>query len=99
MKKSVHTPEYESLKSELRASRTKAGLSQRDLAARLKVPHSWVAKVESGERRIDLVEFCWFVAACGLDPVAATQTFLRQFGQHSHRLSRKEADKMRTHLE
>jgi hypothetical protein len=37
------------------------------LAARLKVPHSWVAKVENGERRIDLVEFCWFVEACGGD--------------------------------
>jgi transcriptional regulator with XRE-family HTH domain len=81
MKKSVHTPEYESLKAELRASRSKAGLSQRDLAARLKVPHSWVAKVESGERRIDLVEFCWFAAACGMDPVALSGKLIRQFGK------------------
>ena len=44
-----------------------AGLSQRDLAARLKVPHSWVAKVESGERRIDVVELYWYATACDAD--------------------------------
>jgi hypothetical protein len=27
-----------------------------------------VAKVETGERRIDLVEFGWFCAACGASP-------------------------------
>ena len=45
--------------------RAKAGLTQRELAAVLRVPHSWVAKVESGERRIDLLEFAWFCSACG----------------------------------
>jgi len=78
MKKSVHTPEYASLRSELRDARDKAGLSQRELATRLKVPHSWVAKVENGERRIDLVEFCWFISACGIDPLPASQRLLRQ---------------------
>src|SRR5258708_33672953 len=77
MKKSVHTPEYASLKSELRASRAQAGLSQRDLATRLRVPHSWVAKVETGERRIDLVEFCWFVSACGVDPQPVMERLLQ----------------------
>jgi transcriptional regulator with XRE-family HTH domain len=67
MRKSIHTPEYAALRAHLHKIRTDAGLSQRDLAARLKVPHSWVAKVENGERRIDLVEFCWFVGACGGD--------------------------------
>lgn len=68
MPKSIHTPEYRSLCAELRAARASASLSQRDLAARLKVPHTWVAKVENGERRIDLIEFCWFMRACGVDP-------------------------------
>jgi len=68
MRKSVHTAEYALLRAELQTSRSDAGLSQRQLAARLKVPHSWVAKVESGERRIDVVECGWFLAACGVDP-------------------------------
>lgn len=65
MRKSTHTPEYGKLKERLLSLRTKAGLSQRQLAAVLRVPHSWVAKVESGERRIDLVEFAWFCSGCG----------------------------------
>jgi len=79
MRKSVHTPEYAALREELSGARRVAGLSQRDLAARLKVPHSWIAKVESGERRIDLIEFCWFVSACGGDPVVAFAQIAGEF--------------------
>lgn len=67
MQKSIHTKEYKALRAELRAIREKAGLSQRDLAAKLGVPHSWIAKVEAGERRIDVVELAWFATACGED--------------------------------
>jgi transcriptional regulator with XRE-family HTH domain len=67
MQKSVHTKEYKALRAELRAIREKAGLSQRDLAAKLNVPHSWVAKVEAGERRLDVVELGWLATACGED--------------------------------
>ena len=67
MQKSVHTKEYKALRTELRAIREKAGLSQRDLAAVLGVAHSWVAKVEAGERRIDVIELGLFAAACGED--------------------------------
>jgi transcriptional regulator with XRE-family HTH domain len=70
MKKSIHTTEYAHLRAALRQARENAGFSQRDLASRLKVPHSWVAKVENGERRLDLVEFCWFMSACGVEPAA-----------------------------
>jgi transcriptional regulator with XRE-family HTH domain len=65
MEKSTHTKEYAVLRAELVAARESAQLSQRALAARLGTPHSWVAKVESGERRIDVLELCWFLAACG----------------------------------
>jgi transcriptional regulator with XRE-family HTH domain len=68
MEKSVHTPEYSALRSALCLARKKAGLSQRQLAVRLQVPHSWVSKVENGERRIDLIEFGWFISACDADP-------------------------------
>lgn len=70
MQKSIHTAEYAALCEELRAARNGAGISQRALAARLKVSPSWVAKVETGERRIDLVEFRRFVTVCGRDAAA-----------------------------
>lgn len=67
MEKSIHSTEYALLRAELRAARDAAGCSQRELALRLKVPHSWIAKVETGERRIDLIEFGRFMTACGGD--------------------------------
>jgi transcriptional regulator with XRE-family HTH domain len=78
MEKSTHTQEYAILRTQLKAARESAGFSQRELAARLQVPHSWIAKVEMGERRIDFVEFCWFVSACGIDPVSVSEKLLRQ---------------------
>lgn len=72
----MHSSEYRALRAELRRVRESAELSQRDLATLLNVPHSWIAKVESGERRIDLVEFCWFVSACNGDPAASFKRLL-----------------------
>lgn len=80
MQKSVHSPDYRAVRTELRRLREAAGLSQRDLALKLDVPHSWVAKVETGERRIDLVEFCWFARACGSDPIASLKHILKGAG-------------------
>lgn len=79
MEKSTHSSEYRILRKKLRDSRVSSALSQRELAERLKVSHSWVAKVESGERRIDLVETCWFLTACGTDPVILLSNLIKQF--------------------
>ena len=46
----------ETLRHELREARLRAGLRQLDVALQLGKPQSYVAKVESGERRIDLIE-------------------------------------------
>jgi transcriptional regulator with XRE-family HTH domain len=79
MEKSTHSKEYSLLRASLRQLRQEAELSQRDLAARLKLPHSWVAKVESGERRIDVVELYWYVRACGHSPADFFQQLIEQF--------------------
>jgi transcriptional regulator with XRE-family HTH domain len=73
---------------ELRAARKAAGLSQRDLSQRLRVPHSWVAKVETAERRIDLIEFCWFLRACDSDPLDAATRIVRQSSMTNRKPSR-----------
>ena len=38
----------------------------RDLGGRLGVPHSYVQKVEQGERRLDAVEYVWYCQALGV---------------------------------
>lgn len=62
---------------QLRSLRLAAGLSQRQIANSLTVPHSWVAKVESGERRLDLIEFGWFCEACGASAAEQAGILLR----------------------
>jgi transcriptional regulator with XRE-family HTH domain len=74
MKKTIYTAESAELREVLREARRRGTVSQRELAAKLGVSPSWVAKVETGERRIDLIEFGWFVAACGGD---VSDAFLR----------------------
>ena len=50
-------------------ARKNAGLGQEDLAERLKCHQSLVARIESGERRIDVVELVVLARAIGFDPV------------------------------
>ena len=51
--------------------RTDAELTQRDLARLLRKPHSYVHKVEVGDRRVDPLEFVAWCVACGIDPCRA----------------------------
>jgi len=53
---SVHTARYRLFLTRLRQARVEAGLTQVEVAARLGRPQSFVAKCESGERRVDVVE-------------------------------------------
>ena len=53
--------------------RKAAGLTQAAVAERLSLPQSFVAKVENGERRLDLVEFLELAEAVGFEPEAFIQ--------------------------
>jgi transcriptional regulator with XRE-family HTH domain len=52
----------------LRTMRTGAGLTQRDLARKLRMHNTMVHRSEIGDRRIDPVEFAAWCRACGADP-------------------------------
>ena len=51
--RSPHSARYHRMLHRLKAARLQAGLTQADVAARLRRPQSFVSKCESGERRID----------------------------------------------
>jgi len=52
----------------LKQARTDAGLTQSDVAKRLKRPQSFVSKCESGERRIDVVEMLEYCHLYEVEP-------------------------------
>ncbi|EEL2472722.1 helix-turn-helix transcriptional regulator, partial [Salmonella enterica] len=48
--------------------RLKAGLTQKQFAEKVGKPQSFISKVESGERRLDFVEFIHLARLLSLDP-------------------------------
>lgn len=64
----VTSASYEAAIRYLVSVRTSAGLSQRDLAARIGKPRSFVSKVENRERRLDIVEFLAISDGLGIKP-------------------------------
>jgi transcriptional regulator with XRE-family HTH domain len=66
--KTPHTPEYQLLIDLLVSGRKDAGITQQSLAQLLGKPQSFVAKVESRERRIDVIEFLTITRLIGVDP-------------------------------
>jgi transcriptional regulator with XRE-family HTH domain len=48
--------------------RERAGVKQSDLAARLGMPASYLSKIESGTRRLDVIELVQIAEAMGADP-------------------------------
>jgi transcriptional regulator with XRE-family HTH domain len=58
--------------------RTKAGVTQRELARRLSRAHSYVSRIEKGDRRLDLPEFIQWCEVLGADPVGVIQRIVRR---------------------
>ena len=56
MDKTIYSTKQKRLQALLRRLRLEAGLSQVELANRLRKPQSFVSKYESGERRLDVIE-------------------------------------------
>jgi transcriptional regulator with XRE-family HTH domain len=65
MDKTQHTLRYARLLAALRRTRLEAGLTQIDVARRLDVYASYVSKIESGERRLDVIELAEFCRVYG----------------------------------
>jgi ribosome-binding protein aMBF1 (putative translation factor) len=63
-----HDRLYKAVPSYLRSIREAQGLTQRDLAAKLKKQQYFVARCETGSRRVDVGEFVAWCLACKVVP-------------------------------
>jgi transcriptional regulator with XRE-family HTH domain len=64
----VFSGEYQHLREILITARREAGVSQRELAARIGKCCSHVSRIEQGQRRVDVLEFYRIAASLGAEP-------------------------------
>ena len=62
MNKSVYTKDYKEIIERLKIARIEAGLAQQEVADKLGKPQSYISKIESGERRLDVAEMKKFAS-------------------------------------
>ena len=60
MRKTIYSEDHKCLVERLKQARKDKGLDQKQVAALLGVSQSYISKVESGQRRIDVVQLKQF---------------------------------------
>ncbi len=75
--KGIHNERYARLIAGLADARRVAGLTQAEVAGRLGHRQQYVSKYESGERRLDVVEYLDAAEALGLDGIRLLNELLR----------------------
>lgn len=76
--KSIHNKAYQCLLQLLRRKRTEQGVTQQELASRLNVGQGIVSKIETHERRLDLIELREICIALGI----SFPEFVNEFDEH-----------------
>lgn len=76
MPSSIFTQRHQEFISFIASARKAADITQVELATRLGKPQSFVSKVERGERRIDVIEFCQISEALGHEPAELLREFI-----------------------
>jgi transcriptional regulator with XRE-family HTH domain len=76
--KTLRSKRYKALIGLVVAKREAAGMTQSDLAARLGKSQSFVARLESGQRRITVLEFMTLAKILRFDPYKLISTLEKQ---------------------
>lgn len=66
-----HATIYRKVPGFIRELRRRSGLTQTELGQKLKTSQVFVARCESGSRRVDVAEFIEIARALGVEPVDA----------------------------
>lgn len=78
MPKTLHSRHYKAFIALLIKEREAVGLSQTQLASALGEYQSFISRIETGQRRVDVIEFMDIAKALGFDPKA----FIKKLEKH-----------------
>ena len=81
MRKTVHSALSRIFCDHIRALREAARMTQRDLAAALGREHGMIARIELGERRVDLLEAYQIFTALGVKPESEAADLMQKFSK------------------
>jgi len=76
--KALRSPAAQAVAAVIAQARKKAGLTQRELAARVQRPHSVIGMIESDQRQVNVPEFMDLAEAVGEDPIKLFAQAYRQ---------------------
>lgn len=75
--KSIYSAESAILSAWLREQRKARGMTMREAAKLLNKPHSFVGKIEVGQRRLDVVEYIWYCKVLKIDAIEGMQRLMK----------------------
>lgn len=78
MNKTISSKRYFELVTWLKSARKEQGLSMRAMAELLGEPHSFIQKVESIERKLDVYEYAQYCEVLKLDPCIGIAKYLQK---------------------
>lgn len=76
MPRTLGRPRHKALRDFIVEKREEAGLTQHEISARVKRSQSFIASIETGQRRVDVVELLDLADAIGFDPHEAVRRLL-----------------------
>ena len=65
MQKSIFTEEHKKIQKKMKLARIEAEMTQKDVADKLNIQQSLISRIESGQRRVDIVELKRFAKLYG----------------------------------
>ena len=83
MDKSIYSREYQAVLELLRDLRRESGITQVELAKRLRLTQSLVSKIERGDRRLDIIELRSFCRAIGIGLTEFVSRLERELGKRA----------------
>lgn len=80
MPKSVYSEAHAALVDLLISTRKASGLLQSELAAKVGKDQSYISYIETGQRRVDVIEFYDLATAMKIDPAKLYAELVRRIG-------------------